>query len=366
MTGIVEWARDLLVSRGALVEDDREDAIRALLPPEVAGALSASDWLSLNFASGPGADDPAEWLDRLESLLPADRLVVGARLRSFVSAPPVDHAAVLANEFVVQNGVYRLLEEGPAYASYFLFTVQYTVESDDRSIGVFTVCLNSSAGSLVPQPTSLLRAVADSLEDEPAFRAPAEEIRRLYGQAIRSAQAEVRGRVGPLEESANRRLARDVERVEAYYAGLVAQAEKRSGRRAGKPSTDASAAEKDRARLESIALDRAAKLEDLYRKYSLRIRFDLAGALVFRLPVREIAVRLIRKKEERRRVLHWNPAIRSLEPLLCEHCGGRAHPLYLCEKVHCLCQDCWCACARCGRHFCRRCQPRCKCEAAVP
>ena len=78
MTGLVDWARDLLVSRGALVEDDQEGALRALLPPEVAGALASSDWLSLSFLSGAGADDPGEWLERLGVLLPADRPVTGA------------------------------------------------------------------------------------------------------------------------------------------------------------------------------------------------------------------------------------------------------------------------------------------------
>jgi hypothetical protein len=277
----------------------------------------------------------------------------------------VDASAVLAHEFVIQNGVYRLAEAGPANATYFHFTFQYTVESDDRSIGLVTVCLNCSAGSFVPQPETFLRAVRDSLEDDPEFRMPISEIRRLYSLALHSAQTEVRRLVGAFEESANRRLARDVARVEAYYGGLVAQAERRAARRAGKSAADASAAEKERARLEAIAVDHAAKLEDLQRKHSLRIRFDLADTLVFRLPVREITVRLIRKKEERRRAVHWNPAIGRLEPLLCEHCGGRAHPLYLCEQVHCLCEACWCACGRCGRHFCRRCQLRCKCETAA-
>jgi len=189
MTGLVDWARDLLVSRGALVEDDGEGALRALLPAEVAGALASSDWLSLNFMSDAGADDPAEWLERLGALLPADRPVAGARLRSFASALPVDAAAVLAHEFVVQNGVYRLADEGPAYASYFFFTFQYTVESDDRSIGIVTVCLNSSVGSLVPQPETFLRAVRDSLEDDPEFRSPAGELRRFYSLALRSVQA---------------------------------------------------------------------------------------------------------------------------------------------------------------------------------
>jgi hypothetical protein len=67
---ITGWAKDLLVSRGALVEGQEADSFRALLPDEVSQAIGASEWLSLHFGAGPGADDPGEWLERLGQLLP--------------------------------------------------------------------------------------------------------------------------------------------------------------------------------------------------------------------------------------------------------------------------------------------------------
>jgi len=80
MPGIADWARDLLVSRGALVETE-EGAVRAMLTPELAGALHASDWLSLRFGAGAGADDESEWLERFGRLLPREERVIGARPR---------------------------------------------------------------------------------------------------------------------------------------------------------------------------------------------------------------------------------------------------------------------------------------------
>ena len=60
MAGIFEWARDLLISRGALVESEEAGALRAMLPSEVAAALGSSDWLSLRFGAGAGADDEGD------------------------------------------------------------------------------------------------------------------------------------------------------------------------------------------------------------------------------------------------------------------------------------------------------------------
>ena len=77
--------------------------------------------------------------------------------------------------------------------------------------------------------------------------------------------------------------------------------------------------------------------------------------------LRRISVRLVRKKEERSCTLDWNPVLKVLELPLCEHCSARAHPIYLCERVHLLCKDCWVHCPRCSRFFCRVCQKECRC-----
>lgn len=357
MISIAEWSRDLLVSRGALVEAEQAGTLRALLPADVAKTLNLEEWLSLNFGPGAGADDPFEWTERLGSLLPPDQRLVGTRIRSRSLAPRIDAEAVLARELVVQNGVCRLVQDYSALGVYLLFTFQYTVESDERNIGLVSVCLNSTVEAMAAQPDLFLEIIRGQIEDDPAFRAPAEALARLYPAAARAARNQIRSRVLPLEESANRRLARDTERVEAYYRTLLAQIEKRIQKRAADPQ----AAEKERNRAAATELDRAAKLDDLLHKYSLRIQVDLLDALVVAAPVREISVRLVRKKEERERRLHWNSLLHALDTPLCEHCRGPAHPVYLCDKVHCLCKDCWSPCPRCGKLFCPACLGRCKC-----
>jgi len=179
--------------------------------------------------------------------------------------------------------------------------------------------------------------------------------------ALRGAQPEIRRLAAGIEQSANRRLARDTERIDAYYRDLLRQIEKRLSRR----TADMQAAEKERSRAAATRLDRAAKLDDLARKYSLRIRVEPGDVLVAPLPVLEISARLIRKKAERVARLHWNPALGALESPWCESCFGRAHPLFLCDgRVHCLCKSCLTACPSCGKQFCRACQPKCRCGAA--
>ena len=355
MIGVQEWICDLLVSRGALVESDAGGRIAALLPFEVAASLGVDEWFSLDLHG-----DAAEWMDRMEHLLPAQPLLVEAQYRSPRPPPPIDAASVLASELAIQNGISRLVEDSCAGAAYLFFTFQYTIESDDRSTGVATVCINADSGSLVTTPEKFLLGIRDGLIETSgvARHASAE---RWYPCAVRAAQAAIRRHVAQVEDNANRRLARDTERVESYYAGLLAQIERRIVTRA----KDAAAVARERSRADATKADRAAKMEDLRRKYALRIRIEPALLLAVRAPVRRISLRFIRKKEERAHALDWNAVLEVLESLLCEHCSAQAHPLFLCDRVHLLCKNCWAQCPACARFFCRVCQARCKCEAGA-
>ncbi|MEO8125675.1 MAG: hypothetical protein ABJF23_03010 [Bryobacteraceae bacterium] len=356
---ITAWAKDLLVSRGALVEGQDGDSFRALLPDEVSQALGSSDWLSLRFGAVAGADDPGEWLERLGQLVPSDPRIVNARLRRMPTAPRIDAIAVLDRELAIQNGIYRFVEDYSATSVYYLFSFFYTVESDERSTGVVNVWLNPEARSVVAQPVGLLRLIEAELDPTSDLNIDSKSIDGFYRIAAGAARIGVLGSITALETSANRHMARDAERVRSYYGSMLQQIEKRIAKRAADPE----AAERERGRAHATVLDRTAKLEDLFRKHSLRVQVSLTDVLRVALPVRKISVRLIRKKEERLRDFHWNAVLRQLDMPWCDQCGGIARPLFLCEAMHCLCKTCSVGCAKCGRAFCRACQSRCKCGA---
>ena len=126
----------------------------------------------------------------------------------------------------------------------------------------------------------------------PDFAAARAELPRLFPIALRAAQPEIRRLGMAIEHGANRRMTRDAERIHSYYRDLQVQIEKRIARHKNDPP----AAEKERTRAAATELDRAAKLDDLARKYALRIHIEPGDVLTVLLPVREIAVRLVRKK----------------------------------------------------------------------
>jgi hypothetical protein len=359
MEGIAGWAKDLLMSRGALVDPGHGGSLTAMVPQTVAKELECDEWLSLKFGSGAGCDDETEWLERLARLLPAAPRAAAARPTRTSILRRIDPAGAIERDLVLQNGIYRAPEERQATARYFLFQFLATVESDETGMSLCTACLNATANSVVPRPNPVLRFLREEAEDDPDSAVPSAEAARLFPIALSFAKAEARTIAATVAQNANRRLARDSDRIYAYYADLLKQIEKRIARHKG----DEKAAEKERSRAAATAADRAAKLEDAARKYAVKIRIEPGDAITILLPVREIAVRLIRKKVERQAIFHFNPLLGALESPWCEGCGDRAHPLYLCDdRAHYLCPNCQSPCPACGRQFCRACRPKCKCR----
>jgi hypothetical protein len=93
--GIQDWMCDVLMSRGALVESGDDGRIGAMLPAEIATALGANEWLSLDFPPSPGADDVFEGMERMERVLPAQPLIVSASIQKPAPSVSVDAASVL-------------------------------------------------------------------------------------------------------------------------------------------------------------------------------------------------------------------------------------------------------------------------------
>ena len=334
-----------------------------MLPAELAAALESGEWLSLRFGAGAGSDDEDEWLDRLGRLLPPDARVVGARLRRPILPRRWTPPARWTADWRMQNGIYRVVEDcqqPPRATTSSRF--HYAIESDETSLGAVTVCLNASARSLAPQPEFLIEGGKGRPGGRPAAgRFPATSWRSF--SRLRSPARSAKSAAWPPASNRAPTAAwrATAERIDSYYRDLLGQIEKRIARRAADPE----AAEKERGRAAATQLDRAAKLEDLVRKYSLKIRIQPGDVLAVPLPVREISARLIRKKAERAAKLHWNPKLGALESPWCEGCSAPAHPLFLCDdRVHFLCKSCAAPCPACGKPFCRACQPRCKCGGA--
>ena len=142
----------------------------------------------------------------------------------------------------------------------------------------------------------------------------------------------------------NRRLTRDLTRLQEYYLTLAGEIEKRRRKKGHDPG------EQERAvsRLEATKADYLKKIQDARDKYALEIVIEPVNALRVEMPVTILDIALQRRKETRLVSLPVNPLTRSPEAPVCESCRTPVLKFHLCDSLHILCPACFPRCLTCN------------------
>lgn len=111
----------------------------------------------------------------------------------------------------------------------------------------------------------------------------------------------------------NRRFCRDVANLEAYYAELkqeMTENLKRQGL-----SKQLIQERKEKIRL--IPDEMTKKKNDLFNKYSIKVEFELSGAMVIRTPAVKLFCRAAIGRRRQPFTLYYNPIDKSIDPIAC-------------------------------------------------
>lgn len=313
--------------------------------------------------------------------------------------PPVgagDAPAVrFANARVRERG-RRLLHQRQVM---FCFKVVYrSDETREQLVSLWVDPLTEAA-----DPVPILPGLVDMV---PEGEAPLDgyPLQRLYRRACQRVRQAVLSRGRQLEQEAQQRLARDMVRLEDYYAGLreealepvardlhrleAARNRQRLWRFVGGPSHKETDASEDaaggelaalRARVDDIlaalAADRQRRIQEIRAKYRVRAEVALVGAALVWAPRVEMRCKLL-GPAARDVVFYYDPVRSRFLDLECEGCGAPLTEVYLCAEGDLVCARCFAPCAGCGQALCQRCTPcRChlcdaplcgRCDAACP
>jgi len=375
------FVADLLRHEGALVEAIDPDGLEVLAPPPVQAALGLGELARLGFGGTlpPGAQRvgmEADWLDRFAQVLGPQ----GRWARRVLSAPsrsPADPELVLAQELVLDNATFRLLDVSPAWTRYLMLDFRVSAVSDDKRDFTLRLSINLATGAL---PDAVLAALAPMLDapapggvassdrgddgmlpDDAELPAPWERA-RLMSLVARALPPRVDTALEPFVKGLRRRLARDENRLHDYHNDLHREAMRRT---LTLPEGDPRRRREEQ-RTEAIGREYRAKLDDLARQYATRITADWVQTLELVMPVQRFTVQIRRRKADRTIQLDWNPLARQLEPSMCEWRASAERPRLVCDDaLHLVIPAGLASCAGCGRAYCRTCHSeRCpKCGA---
>jgi hypothetical protein len=348
---------------GAAVEAD-EEGVEVLLPPELATRLGVGEHVRFRFApqdrNGAGvlpADEqlitygsPA--LEKVLSLV-ADRGTVaavelkGLYLKQAAPGPEIERL------FQPLNARGRFVSASTAIVPYGVFNFRYTAVSDEKKEGLVSVALNfkslAEVGGIAHRWHEAEWQERAIPEGALAFTHPVE---KTYQQACRLTQRHITITLSEFHHSRERRLGRDIQRLEEYYLGIAQEIRTRLR----KKGLGGEEAEREEAKATAAERELKLKIRDLEDKYAVRVQVTFVSLLYVELPVLTARVSYQRRQAFRELDFFWNPLLKEWEALACEACGENTFAFSLCDEwQHVACASCSHPCPTCGRRFCPAC-----------
>jgi hypothetical protein len=323
----LELARTLLSLEGAIVEGTA-DRIEALLPPSLAESLGMAEHVSIREREGDGALGVGYGSPALERLLDAaTRGASVASARAVLPAIRGQAAEAAAQAFVLRNGVFSPGAPRPLAAVRLWVHALWTAHSDETREGICEAAVSVATGSAIDGFTG-----AAVLGRAPPFQLSPGQAARALERALSACSARARLDASAFVEGAARRLARDRQRLDEYFADLLSELERRARRSAG-----SAVAEKR----EALERERASKLEALAARHVLRFRVAPVAAALVQAPAWAVPLAIKRRKGSRTLELEYDCVTRRIVPLACEACDGAApRPAACDEALHLLCERC--------------------------
>jgi hypothetical protein len=251
---------------------------------------------------------------------------------------------LIRNWFSFQGAIVRVDNTAEVFTEYLLLTCRYLAQSDEQKEGLLPLAFNLETGA----PVGNLEAMLDTTEKEFAPGGPcspfeAEKIDAITTWVNRQAPKWVEVQIQPFRDSMNRRFKRDVANLEAYYTELK-QEMTDNLRRSG---LSKQLIEERKEKIALIPEEMAKKKDDLFKKYSIRIKIELSGAMLIRTPAVKLFCKATIGRRHKPFSLLYNPIDKSLDPLVCDGCGQAATAIHFCDRLHVLCSGCVKGCPAC-------------------
>jgi hypothetical protein len=337
MHDLLDFAAALIEHEGGVVEPAQGiDALDALLPPALAGALRLSEQSRLLAKpEDGGASDGVplvyggDLLERMIARVTTTTPGVSAQLPQ-VSLPPMSVVEAAGRACWLRNGVCDVVGTRRVGAARLIVHGVLTLRGDEQRQALLSGAWSVDSKGLVPNFGALLDArqlVASPPLSASAMAALAPAVQAGFSHLSEWTSAEFISRQ-------QQRFDRDRARMHTYFHDM--REELRLRVLHGKLTPEAAAE-----RLGAIDRDEQAKLDVLKGRFALHASVRPIGWLSVALSAAAVEVRLRRRKVERSLALEFDPLTRQLVPPPCDGCWRPTLNPNACDAaLHLLCEVC--------------------------
>ncbi len=354
---LLAFARKFLKINGAVVEQ-RLNLIEVLAPAELTEKIETPDHFFIVSDTGektpqnllPDSKEKKFRLNFGSPLLEKMVNLVCGRVPVVTCRPAFEYIKtqgfdkLIKDTFKFYDSVGNVVKSARVQTRYIFLTCRFLAQSDEQQEGLLNLVFNIETGASVPQMADVLNTLPLEYKSEKRTQiinqAQAAEILKQVKQEIRNQMAH---KIKSFRQSMNRRFIRDVANLEAYYEDLKEEMKESLKR----PGLSKQLVEERKEKIEMIPRELNTKKDDLFKKYSIRVKVEPCTAIIMHTEAVKILYSVSIGKKKKNVSIIYNPITKSPDPIVCQGCQASTFSLSFCKNFHMVCSSCKKNCPLC-------------------
>ncbi|MGA1825026.1 MAG: hypothetical protein ACMUIP_10235 [bacterium] len=351
---IESFAHRFLIHYDAAVEMN-DTCFEAILPEKLSQLLEAPEYIRINRGSQSGDEAADRGIYSINYGSPLLEKMIGAICSR---APFV--ACDIEFDYLKSQGFDKLIREQITFiksigkvesfakvrTDYILLTVRYVAQSDEQKEGLLSLVFNLETGSHIPTMVRQLSLVPkEFILDNKNIHWEEAQIMRIIEGVRKQAKKMINQEIGHFQESMNRRYNRDIMSLEEYYGALKREME----RSLQKSNFQEQSINERREKIALLPDELARKKDDLYKKYSIKVKIEPCTVMLIKTSAIKIFYRVSVGRDTTTLSLLYNPVTKSIDPLVCMGCKESITTVHFCDTLHLLCSSCYTKCPVCNK-----------------
>ena len=334
-----------LETHGAVLEENSK-GFEALLPDNLSGLLETPEYIHINWGSVPDINPESKHaysinygshlLEKMVNAACTQVPLLACQLE-FGYLKSAGFERLINGQFSFFGSVGLVESTAKIKTEYLFLTCRYIAQSDEQKEGLVSLIFNLETGAHVPHMADMLSLAARDFKTEKKGVAwKDKQIKEIMEWIRRQIKESITEKICPFQESMTRRFRRDVSNLEEYYASLKEEMEKSLER----PGLSDQLIKDRQEKITLIPDELARKKDDLFKKYSVKVKVEPCSAMLISTPAIKILYKTSIGKKRKNFSLIYNPVTKSVDPLVCQKCGRSATNIYFNDRLHLLCPAC--------------------------
>jgi hypothetical protein len=342
---LIGFVCEFFKAHGAELEQN-SDIIDVLLPQKLVKALDVDEYICVAPATYKISDTNklknlhkiefgTSLLDNIVSMAGSHFPVLDINLKyHYLKTQGFNH--LIKSQFEFYKCKPRVTDTAEMINRYILLTCCFTAQSDEQKQGLIDFTFNIDTGSLIPGMMRMLPGIEKEYKTQSVNDYSSKDADKIYNLINLYGHDIVSKRLENFIKSMNRRHQRDSKSLDTYYNAL----KKEMVQNLERLGISSRVVKERKEKIDLLPDELEAKKKDLFNKYSININFIPVAAIKVHSPCVKIFITLVAGRKKHEISMIYNPAIKQVEPVVCQACKLSTYSFGVSSNMHINCLNC--------------------------